>query len=365
MKIRSFLCITLALLMLAAIPCAAAESTFSKYKTIPTEHGNVSEFASDVTESPLYQKSIAFFGDSLCYARIERGESNDEATVRKAGYAGRIATKYDMTLYALGVSGSTFAVTGQTGVIPNKILTEQNKTPKAEREAVDFVVLEGGVNDISAKAPLGTISEDGKNLNKNTLAGGVEYAIQLAQQTYPNAEIYFLIMYQMPNDTEKPDRADIKNADKYMSMIIDICEKYEIPYLDFFHDEDFNKNVFKNNTTEFIGTDGVHMTVKGYDTITPYIINWLEDPIRRQTGTVTKPSTDPSETEPNETEPTDTTDTDDATNTIGTLDTTDPEGGDEEYELDLGLLIGISAAAVVVIGGVIVAVVIVSKKKKK
>lgn len=364
MKIRSFLCITLALLMLAAIPCAAAESTFSKYKTIPTEHGAVSEFASDVTESPLYQKSIAFFGDSLCYARIERGDSNDEATVRKAGYAGRIATKYDMTLHALGVSGSTFAVTGQTGVIPNKIQFEKDNTPKAEREAVDFVVLEGGVNDISAKAPLGTISEDGKNLNKNTLAGGVEYAIQLAQQTYPNAEIYFLIMYQMPRDKNE-FRSDPEIAGQYMDLIIEICEKYKIPYLDFFHDETFNRDVFKINTTEFVGGDGIHMTVKGYDTLTPYIISWLEDPIRRQSGTISKPSTDTSETEPNETEPVDTTDSDDVTNTIGTLDTTDPEGGDEEYELDLGLLIGISAAAVVVIGGVIVAVVIVSKKKKK
>ena len=364
MKIRSFLCVMLALLMLAAIPCAAAESTFSKYKTIPTEHGNVSEYEGEEDNSPLYQKSIAFFGDSLCYARVERGDSNDETVIRKSGYAGRIATKYDMELYALGVSGSTFAVTGNTGVIPNKILAEQNKTPKAEREAVDFVVLEGGVNDISAKAPLGTISEDGKNLNKNTLAGGVEYAIQLAQETYPNAEIYFLIMYQMPNDTAKPERADIKNADKYMSMIIDICEKYKIPYLDFFHDEDFNKNVFKNDTTEFISSDGVHMTVKGYDTITPYIINWLEDPIRRQSGTTTKPSTDPNETEPQESKPVDSTDSD-ATNTIGTSESTDPEGGDEEYELDLGLIIGIAAAAVVVIGGVVVAIVIVSKKKKK
>ena len=364
MKIRSFVCAILALLMLASVPCVAAEAAFSKYKTIPTEHGAVSEYESDESESPLYQKSIAFFGDSLCYARIERGDSNDEAVVRKSGYAGRIATKYDMTLYALGVSGTTLS--NARGSIYSQIEKAKANTPMAEREAVDFVVLEGGVNDISAKASIGTISEDGKNLNLSTLAGATEHTIQLAQETYPNAEIYFLIMYQMPKDTSSADRASIQNADRYMSMIIEICEKYKIPYLDFFHDEEFNKNVFKNDTTEFISSDGVHMTVKGYDTITPYIINWLEDPIRRQSGTVSKPSTDTSESEPSQTEPTDSTEStdSDATNTIGTSDSNEPPV-DEPEGPNVGLIIGIAAAGVAVIGIVVAVAVIAIKKKKK
>ena len=350
-KILSLLSAALALTMLA-LPCfATAEEPFSKWKTIPTEDLEMDVYT--VEKSPLYQKSVVFFGDSLCYARIERGDSNQESVIRASGYAGRIATKYDMTLGAYGSSGATIAKPSMgTNIIYLKIQEAASTLSLKERQEVDYVILEGGVNDMTAESPLGTVGDETEGFDLSTFAGAVQHTIKLTRELYPNAMVGYIIAYQMPNDPNEL-RSNLENAEKYVDLTIAACEKWNVPYVDFFHDQEFNQTVFKNGC---ITSDGVHMTVKGYDTITPYISAWMEEPERRA----------PQPQKPIVTPEQDLTDPEEDPQQGETPDPEIPEEPKEEPEVLLGVIIG-SAVATVIAGGAAVgtALSVNAKKKKK
>ena len=146
--------------------------------------------------SPLYQKYVVFYGDSLCYARGERGDSQEPEVIRRSGYAGRIATEYDMTLSVHAYSGQSISDVryGLYKHMEKRIMT----IPAEEREKVDYVILEGGVNDIVNQAPLGTLSEDESKLDTSTFAGAVQRYLLLAKEAYPYATVGCIINYRMP-----------------------------------------------------------------------------------------------------------------------------------------------------------------------
>ena len=61
----------------------------------------------------------------------------------------------------------------------------------------------------------------------------------------------------------------------YFTVAKEICDKWEIPYLDFYFDEDFNKNIMKTHTDENL-YDYIHCRTSGYEILTPRIEAWME-----------------------------------------------------------------------------------------
>jgi hypothetical protein len=55
----------------------------------------------------------------------------------------------------------------------------------------------------------------------------------------------------------------------------EICDKWEIPYLDFYFDDEFNKNIMKTHTDENL-YDYIHCRTSGYEILTPRIEAWME-----------------------------------------------------------------------------------------
>lgn len=246
----------------------------------------------NVQQSPLYKKSVVFYGDSLCYARGERGESADPAVIRRSGYAGRIATRYDMELNVYAYSG--WSVSDVKGGLYTRVQKNRDNLPVEEREKVDYVILEGGVNDIVNHAPLGTLSDDCATFDTATFAGALERMITLAREAYPNATIGYVIAYQMPiaehwyNGEAIPELRDLNNVSAYVEMIRAVCERHSVSCLDLFHDTEFNETVFRVTETQRhvpsakLQSDGLHMTSAGYDVITPYLSAWMETlPLKR------------------------------------------------------------------------------------
>jgi lysophospholipase L1-like esterase len=239
-----------------------------------------------MTHSPLYQKNVVFYGDSLCYARGERGNSNEEAVVRRAGYPGRIATKYEMGLSALGYSGQTIS-TSQYGLF--KHIEKRIETLSAEeREAVDYVILEGGVNDIIHKVPLGELTENDDRLDTATFAGAVQRYLLMTRNAYPRAKVGFIITYRTPlaehwyNGEPIPELRDLSNAERYYDLIIEACSRYGVAVLDLFHNEEFCNKQFKVTVTTRTDenanmlSDALHISSHGYDVIAPVIAAWME-----------------------------------------------------------------------------------------
>ena len=110
--------------------------------------------------SPLLGKSVYWGGDSIANGT---GAGN-------FSYGNIIATKNKMPMTKNTVNGSTLAIRdGRTDSILEKL--QEDIT-----EAYDYIVLEGGMNDLFNKVPIGVISQDfiGGAFDTTTLSGAME-----------------------------------------------------------------------------------------------------------------------------------------------------------------------------------------------
>ena len=62
---------------------------------------------------------------------------------------------------------------------------------------------------------------------------------------------------------------------EYFDMAKQICEKWQIPYIDLYTDEDFNNNQLQYKRTTNL-PDLIHPNSKGFDIIAPVINDWME-----------------------------------------------------------------------------------------
>lgn len=269
---RFFCILTLLLLLLSALPMSVAatatEEDAPKYEFFPTEIGTRAH--SSKAESPLWQKTALFLGDSICYNKAE--QLKDPAT---AGWPGRIGPAYEMEWYNLGYSGATVSMT-RDNCTPNQLLSALEKTKTA-----DLILLQGGINDAYSGIKLGSI-EEGFSLHSfdtTTYAGSMQQLFALCRRYYPDAQVFYLIHHTTPNSLTD-NKPNVPKADpiNYVHLTKEICEKWEIPYLNLYEDETFNTKIFDtaNNTTGCMWPDLLHMSTTGYDVLTPYLIAWME-----------------------------------------------------------------------------------------
>lgn len=216
--------------------------------------------------SPLYQKSVLFVGDSLCEGWIEW---NDATYKSQIGYAGRIMVKNEMT--GINKSKSGASMSNCRGA--NTVLAQLQAMSGNE---YDYVILEGGCNDAWDSCPLGEMTEgfDGP-FDMTTFAGGLEQTFAYAKRVYDGAIFGYTTNFTMPMGNTDGSRGKIDDMGDYIALSIEICKKWNIPYLDLYNDEDLNKNVLKTDTLDCL-YDYIHMNSNGFNTIAPIIEAWME-----------------------------------------------------------------------------------------
>ncbi|MBQ5838346.1 MAG: SGNH/GDSL hydrolase family protein [Clostridia bacterium] len=241
--------------LLTAIMLLSYASIFANAATL--------EFKTGITpdpESPLYQKKVLFVGDSITEARCEW---NQGKTI--VGWPGRIIEGNDMLGINKGVSGAS--VSNCRG--GNTILAQL----QAERKNnYDFVIIHGGVNDAWDAAPVGTITEgfDAK-FDFSTFAGGLETTFKFAKETFTDAQFGYIINFKI----NRAGIGKLTDMTEYFDMAKQICEKWQIPYIDLYTDEDFNNNQLQYKRTTNL-PDLIHPNSKGFDIIAPVINDWME-----------------------------------------------------------------------------------------
>ena len=227
------------------------------------------EIAAVESDSALSGKKILFLGDSITAA------TRDDATQK--GWAGRIGTDYGAVTTNAGWSGASVSTNKESRIIAKM---EENKN-----NTYDYVILHGGVNDAMTKAPLGAVSTS-KNVadfDISTYAGALEELIYRAKEYFPNAKIGFIVNYQTPNSTWGGYTKDMA---AYFYTAKQVCEKWEIPYLDLFFGSvevegkmlSYSYDILKVDTaTNFYNGDAgeVHINGSGYAAITPYIAKFI------------------------------------------------------------------------------------------
>ncbi len=293
------------------------------------------------SDSPLYQKSVLFVGDSLCEGYVEW---NDPVYKETIGYAGRIMVANEMT--GINKSKSGASMSDCRGA--NTVLAQLQAMSGNE---YDYVIIEGGVNDAWDSCALGEMTEgfDGP-FDMTTFAGGLEQTFAYAKRVYDGSIFGYTTNFTMPMGNTDGSRGKIDDMADYIALSIEICKKWNIPYLDLYNDENINKNVLKTDTLECL-YDYIHLNSNGFNNLAPIIEAWMEtltvDGIPPEEPSE-EPSVEPSE-EPSLPEEA-------SAVSVEESNTEEPESG-----LPVYVYVIIAVAAVAVIAVVIL---IVTKKKK-
>ena len=204
----------------------------------------------------LFEKTIVGIGDSIMY-----GKGTDGYTV-----AQQIADKHSMTVYDYSLSGATIACVDRKTDETRFNIYEQVKEAIGEIEKADYIIFNGGTNDMAPKysIKMGDITKDFEEKRDiSTFCGGMEECIYLLKKNYPNAVIVYVRSHNMK-------RRDYEDQLIYGETAIKICQKWGIGYADVFNDSEFNTyleryNQYTDTTKQYPKGDYVHPTKEGYE----------------------------------------------------------------------------------------------------
>ena len=214
---------------------------------------NLTTYANEQYETILSGMNGLYLGDSISEA------------ISYKGWAGELAEHYGVNGYNVSASGAV--------VINNQTHNLHQQLAKAPTDVnFDFVMLNGGVNDVWKEHPLGAVSPEGTTtFDVNTTMGALEDLFSKLKATYPNSQIVFVLNYVCvqagyPSDTFR---------DVYAPLARAACAKWDIHCLDLVDNATFNAEF--DATANVHTYDGVHPNQPGYDVLTAYIADYLED----------------------------------------------------------------------------------------
>ena len=264
----------------------------------------------EIEKNILNNKIAIFNGDSICNGITGIDES--EPTYGW-GWAGRIGTKNNMIWKNYGIAGGTVCSNtyNWTWVSNTNTLDWENNTyykrigssasstetmylpiKKNEWDGVrdlyirgnvrhcesldienmykgypnaDYVILEACLNDGFNSVPKGSLSSSyNDTFTTTTYTSAFEYMLQKSISLFPNAKIGVIIPHRPTG-----------NVSEYQEIARKVCEKWSIPYLDLYKES----GLCIDNPTQkaIMFVDNTHLSVKGYDFITPKIENWLKN----------------------------------------------------------------------------------------
>ena len=216
-----------------------------------------------VLADPLSSAAGLFAGDSINHGLSSRDEAASSFPGGTGGWAARIERDTGLDATNAGTSG-WFMVNYNHATYDSihKLLD------KYTANDYQYVLLQGGTNDISKMSSVGTVSDsfDPATFDQSTYAGALEYTIYKAIKLYgDNAAIGFTSTIKLRNDN--PAHAQI------YAVAEEVCEKWGIAYLDLYNNEVLN-TALAFDTNEHTN-DGTHPDASGYELITPYVIEYM------------------------------------------------------------------------------------------
>ena len=258
-------------------------SSDSNPDNTPADPDNGDDGEPEEPVSKLSGKTIIWNGDSICKGATDTGT-----------WADRIATWNGVSTWKnYGVGGGTITenVLYQNGSTRHSVSATLDQMHE-EYPNADYVIIEGGTNDADLLGRItqgqsadrfGTVSPNNfsGNYDRDTFCGALESVFYRAKQLWPNAKICYIVAQKMGTN---PDTSDNRYA--YFQAAMDICEKWEIPYLNLWDDceldptdvDMYNSSMTadQNEAAGSMYRDGQHLTAAGYDLTTEIIDRWLK-----------------------------------------------------------------------------------------
>lgn len=215
----------------------------------------------------LINKKLAFVGDSICFGY---GWNGDDGTWEPKGWS-YIIKENNPSCEVLNISAPSATLTN--ALEDNNILMQvESLISNKATYTPDYILLQGGINDNSASAPIGKAGTSFAPTNDSTylgtVSGAVDYMLYRLITNFPNARIGFISSTRIIGND---------NYQSYLDAIKKVCNKWSMPVIDLWNNGELNPNIPSINTQYFYQADGVHPKEIGYRRfIAPKIEKWIK-----------------------------------------------------------------------------------------
>lgn len=159
----------------------------------------------------LYQKSIYWNGDSICYG------------AGGFSFANQIGLTHAMPEIMDAVSGTRLSTrAGRTDSIYDRVVAMDTTSE------YDFIGIEGGYNDYFSSVAIGTLTANYTDSpDTTTVIGAVEGICKHIRTNFPNSKFFFVLGHRPIAVGAYPTEVDT-----YWDAIITALEKWAVPYVD-------------------------------------------------------------------------------------------------------------------------------------
>lgn len=214
--------------------------------------------------SALRGKKIVYDGDSICESRTSGTSANG------GGYAKLIADHTKSTYVNQAVGGARLCVNSDRHSVVNNL----GNLPMDG----DLYCFEGGINDFWGNTPIGecSLTDYTGAVDDATICGALETIFRYALTNFVGKPVCFIITHKIQN-TAYTANSNGDTFKDYRDAMIQVCQKYSIPYYDAFSESGLNgwneaqKNAFTSSA------DGTHPNEAGYRRYyVPQLLNLFE-----------------------------------------------------------------------------------------
>lgn len=206
--------------------------------------------------SALRGKKIIYDGDSIAESRISGTAANG------GGYAKLIADKVNGIYVNQAVGGARLCANSDRHSVVNNLANLPADG--------DLYCFEGGINDFWGNAVIGECSKTDYTgtLDTTTICGALETIFRYCLTNFVGKPVCFVISHKIQN-TATTTNANGNTFRDYRDAMIEVCEKYSVPYYDAFNKSGLNGwNTVQSNeylTANSSGAgDGTHPNEEGY-----------------------------------------------------------------------------------------------------
>lgn len=208
----------------------------------PFSSPNASAFS-----DPLFGKLIIYDGDSITESRRE---------ANGGGYPQLIAQHTKSYYTNLASGGAHLTSTSDShSVVDNLIFLPKDG---------DLYCFSGGINDYWANVPIGIITSGYSDaVNTQTLCGALEHIFRYSLNQFSGKPICFIINHKV-RKTAFTKNANGNTFQDFHDAIVQVCNKYSIPYYDAFLYSGLNGWNENQMNTFFVNSDGIHPNKEGY-----------------------------------------------------------------------------------------------------
>ena len=221
-------------------------------------------FANEVyeTTSPMYQKKVGFFGDSLTW-----GQTANTSTKSANPYPKVFCDHYKCTMYNFGVQGATGSQSGSK-TFDDQITANQNTI-----KSLDYAFVMFGTNDFSRNIEPGNLSQDydDQQCATTSLAYGLCKGIDRIYALNPDIQIILIIPPYVQTFYKKPywSNGIGLQRENYNSAIQEVGRVYNIEVLD------LTRTGFGPNESAFY-SDTTHFNDAGYAVLGNMLIHQFQ-----------------------------------------------------------------------------------------